>query len=239
MEQLITLSDRLQQVSYFLPKGAIFADIGSDHAYLPCHVCMLDKNARAIAGEINKGPYNSAKKTVRACQLTNRVDVRLGDGLEIITADEIRQLVIAGMGGKLIRSILEAGKDKLKLVERIIAQPNVNARGVRKWLITNNYNIKDEAIVEENGHSYEIIVADMCENGPTSAWTERELLFGPILLKKRPDAFFKKWRYEQNKLSRIIEQMKRATVRNEVKIQFFEQDLQWIQEVLQDGENDS
>ncbi|MBT2214486.1 tRNA (adenine(22)-N(1))-methyltransferase TrmK [Virgibacillus dakarensis] len=234
MAQQLTLSDRLKQVAFFLPEGAVFADIGSDHAYLPVFVCLQDNKAKAIAGEVNDGPYNSAKATVHAYQLTDRIDVRLGNGLEVIDSGEVKQLVIAGMGGALIHSILEDGKEKLEHMERIIAQPNVNAKGVRKWLVINNYRIVDEELIEENGHFYEIIVADNGGKDSSSLpkWTERELLFGPVLLTKQSHAFLKKWQYEHHKLTRIIKQMKHATIRNEEKIVQFEQELTWIEGVL-------
>src|SRR5690625_254647 len=100
----INLSKRLTTIATFLPSGAYFADIGSDHAYLPCYVCIHDKEARAIAGEVNEGPYNSACETVKAYELNNQIEVRLGDGLHVIDNEQIKQVVIAGMGGSLIRS---------------------------------------------------------------------------------------------------------------------------------------
>ncbi|MEN1970510.1 class I SAM-dependent methyltransferase [Lentibacillus sp. N15] len=236
MPQHITLSDRLLEIANFLPVGAVFADIGSDHAYLPCYVCNRDITAQAIAGEVNEGPYNSARATVLTNQLADRIDVRLGNGLEVLRDNEVKQVVIAGMGGTLIRSILDAGKAKLGRVKRIIAQPNVDAIGVRKWLSAHQYWITDETIIEENGHFYEIIIADMCENRSSArSWTEQELFFGPVLLTKRPVAFFKKWQYEKDKRKRVIRQMKHAVQPNQEKIRSFEQELQWIQEVLQDG----
>src|SRR5688572_1442382 len=118
MEQF-RLSKRLKEVAAFLPRGAWFADIGSDHAYLPCFICSGDSTSKAIAGEVNRGPFESAQKNVRKLGLEHQIEVRLGDGLEVIhLSDQIKQLVIAGMGGGLITKILVEGKDKLVSVER-------------------------------------------------------------------------------------------------------------------------
>src|SRR5690625_1476783 len=98
----IRISVRLKEISKHIPKASFFADIGSDHAYLPSYVCLNDNEATAIAGEVNKRPYNKAKEVVNRFQLNNRIDVRLGDGLSVLESAKPDTLVIAGMGGKLI-----------------------------------------------------------------------------------------------------------------------------------------
>lgn len=232
----ITLSSRLQQIVPFLRTGTCFADIGSDHAHLPCYVCLSDQTATAIAGEINGGPYQHAVETVENHQLQGRVKVRQGDGLEVIADDAVEQVVIAGMGGILIQSILENGRGMLAGVERIITQPNTGAMNVRKWLSANRYQIVDETIIEEKGHIYEMVVADKQADG-CPVLSERELLFGPVLLTRRSQAFVKKWRYEHDKVLQIIKQMKQASSQNKAKIANFERDLRWIEEVLQDDKH--
>lgn len=236
MGQPIPLSNRLKQLIKFLPDGSRFADIGSDHAYLPCYVCLYDKTATAIAGEVNHGPYQRASDTVASYKLQDQIKVRLGDGLEVIADEAVEQLVIAGMGGTLIQAILENGRKRLTAVQRMIIQPNIDAMNVRKWLSSNCYKITDEIVVEEKGHVYEVIVADK-QTGTLPELSERESLFGPVLLTKKPSAFVKKWNRERNKLIHIIQQMKQASVQNTAKISDFETRLQWIEEVLHNDEH--
>ena len=122
------LSNRLKAVASFVEKGAIVADIGSDHAYLPCFLIKTGIVQKAIAGEVAKGPYESAINNVTREGLTNAVTVRLADGLLAIEeSDQVDTVTIAGMGGSLIASILENGKERLKNVKRIIAQPNIHS----------------------------------------------------------------------------------------------------------------
>ena len=55
------------------------ADIGSDHAYLPCHLALNQKIQAAVAGEVVKGPYQSAQAEVQSQGLDSIIQVRLGD----------------------------------------------------------------------------------------------------------------------------------------------------------------
>ncbi|MDY0396705.1 tRNA (adenine(22)-N(1))-methyltransferase TrmK [Virgibacillus halophilus] len=105
--------------------------------------------------------------------------------MDILHDREIVQVVIAGMGGSLIRSILEKGMDKMGNISRIIAQPNIDGRDVREFLINHSFKIGTETIVEENGHIYEVIVAEPITDDIIIKPSEKEMLFGPLLLKKK------------------------------------------------------
>lgn len=228
------LSKRLRQIANYLPEKANFADIGSDHAYLPCFVCSQDKNATAIAGEINEGPYRSAERNVAALHLTDQVKVIKGDGLAVLHNQDVDQVVIAGMGGTLIRTILMQGKDKLTNVQRIIAQPNVDAYAVRDWFYNNNYHLIAEEIIKEDGHIYEILIADKEVTAPI--YDEKQLmaslLFGPYLLKENSAVFQEKWASEKSKLERVVKQMHQAKEIDYEKIKQFQYEIEMIEEVL-------
>ncbi|WP_163526384.1 tRNA (adenine(22)-N(1))-methyltransferase [Halobacillus ihumii] len=229
------LSERLAKVAEYLPEGACFADIGSDHAYLPCYVCLHDDKAKAVAGEVNKGPYHSAVQEVRSHELADRIDVRLGDGLMVLGADEVQQVVIAGMGGPLIRDILEQGKDKLGRVSRIIAQPNIDARTVRKWFYDNQFCLVQETILEENGHIYEVLMAEKGEPGINydDETLQKQMWLGPFLLKENNSVFKKKWQQEKSKKESILQQMSGSKQPDQLKMKQFQKELEWIKEALE------
>lgn len=238
MTDTINLSKRLKTIASFLPRGAYFADIGSDHGYLPCYVCLHDRDARALAGEVNEGPYKSACETVNTYHLQEQIQVKLGDGLEVLKNEPIKQVVIAGMGGSLITQILKDGKKYLTHVDRIIVQPNIGEKNVRKWFLDNDFTIINEVIVEENKHSYEIIVAEQGVKDPiySKEMLEKQLLFGPFLLQEKSPDFLNKWALQKEKLQQIILQMKQAAIQNKAKIAQLEQELHWIEEVIHDEE---
>ncbi|SDK54090.1 tRNA (adenine(22)-N(1))-methyltransferase [Sediminibacillus albus] len=224
------LSDRLKSVASFLPEGAVFADIGSDHAYLPVYVCRQDQQALAIAGELNEGPFQSAKRNVEEQGLSARIAVRKGNGLSILKANEVEQVVIAGMGGSLITDILENGKNKLSTVGRIITQPNLEARSIRVWLQENGYKLIGEDIIEEAGHIYEVLAADKSE--VKAAMNEVELLCGPFLLKEKSMAFINKWESEIKKRENVVYQMRHASSPDKAKIDQFKEEIEIIKGVL-------
>lgn len=225
------LSKRLSAVADFIPEGAKLADIGSDHAYLPCHVVRAGKVPFAIAGEVVEGPFQSARKQVEMEGLTKQIDVRKGNGLAVIDTGEVECITIAGMGGALIASILEEGKEKLEGVTRLVLQPNISAISIRLWLLENGWSLINEAILEEDNKIYEILVAE--RGNSKSVYSENidnQLLFGPFLSKEKNEAFIQKWTAEWNNWERILKQMSQSTqVEKKTEI---EKKISMVKEVL-------
>ncbi|TCD46527.1 tRNA (adenine-N(1))-methyltransferase [Streptococcus sp. X16XC17] len=220
------LSQRLEVVANFVPKGARLVDVGSDHAYLP--LFLVEKNWLdfAIAGEVVQAPYQSAKANVAAADQSDKIQVRLANGLAAVEVeDRITVVTIAGMGGRLIAEILATGKDKLLGVERLILQPNNREDDVRIWLQENGYQLVAENILEENDKLYEILVA---ESGPMSL-SLTDLRFGPFLRQEASPVFRKKWLKEADKLSYALSQVPEHHEKERAAIS---QKIQDIKEVL-------
>ncbi|WP_223591344.1 tRNA (adenine(22)-N(1))-methyltransferase [Neobacillus bataviensis] len=231
------LSARLAAVAKYVPNGASMADIGSDHAYLPCFLAKNQGVRFAIAGEVVEGPYNSAKNKVRSEGLTDVISVRMGNGLEVIRPGEVECITIAGMGGALITSILESGKDKLSSVKRLVLQPNISANTIRKWFLENNWQLIAEEIMEEDGKIYEVLVAEKGDPLRTySSELEIGLLVGPFLLQNKNEAFRKKWTAERNNWLRIYNQLENAAQSQETveKKEELLNKIKLVEEVLKD-----
>ncbi|MER2088466.1 MAG: tRNA (adenine(22)-N(1))-methyltransferase TrmK [Sporosarcina sp.] len=208
------LSNRLEAVASFVNKGAVVADIGSDHAYLPCFLIHTGKVRKAVAGEVAKGPYESAVKNVLREGLSEAITIRLADGLFAIEeSDAVDTVTIAGMGGPLIATILDRGKERLAHVNRIITQPNIYARAIREWAVVNGWKVADEQILKEDGKLYEIIVL---EKG-LSAYDELELMAGPILLVSKTDVFYEKWENEMVEWNRVLDSLEKASETDAIK----------------------
>lgn len=228
------LSKRLEMVSTYILKDSCFADIGSDHAYLPCYAINNKIAKFAIAGEIVEGPYQTALHQVIASELEEKISVRKGDGLEVINPGEVDCITIAGMGGSLITSILERGKNRLIGVERLILQPNVGAHHIRRWCLQNNWKLIDEEILEEDEKIYEILVAEKIKDATPYSLTESEVLFGPYLIKEKNEAFMKKWTEEMKQWQQILKQINHAGDSQKVaeKKDHLEKNIALVSEVL-------
>lgn len=234
------LSNRLETVAKYIPAGAKFADIGSDHAYLPCYMLKKQKASFAIAGEVVDGPFLSAQKQVVNEGLSDVISVRKGNGLEVINDGEVDCITIAGMGGSLIAAILDDGKDKLRSVKRLVLQPNVSAYSIRIWLMENDWSLVTEEIIEEDDKIYEVLVAERGEGKkPYSSLIDAELLLGPYLSKEKNQAFQKKWSMEKANWERIIGRLETANETEETAAK--RQELSWkialVQEVLGNESN--
>lgn len=230
----LKLSKRLETVASYIPKGAILADIGSDHAYLPCYSYLNGLIIQGVAGEITEGPLKSAKEQVRKSELEDKIDVRKGNGLEVISPNEVTCISIAGMGGSLIRTILDEGKEKLEGVGRLILQPNIGSHRVREWLIEHEWELVTETILEEDGKIYEVLVAE--KGNPKKPYTNLEagLLVGPFLMKEKNEVFVKKWTNEMKHWYKIVAQLDKAeaSVENNVRKKELVQNIEIVKEVL-------
>ncbi|AYC29600.1 tRNA (adenine(22)-N(1))-methyltransferase [Paenisporosarcina cavernae] len=225
------LSTRLQRVANYVDQGAIVADIGSDHAYLPCYLVLSNKVTTAFAGEVVLGPFESAMEEVRRNQLEHAITVRLADGLLAVQPeDQVNTVTIAGMGGPLIASILSKGLSRLPSVQKLIVQPNIHAKAIREWAIQNGWKLTAEEILEEDAKIYEILVL---KKGVMTL-SEKEKWLGPFLLAEKSPAFLTKWNKEKKSLQSILMSVENAEQTTELEIKKKEilQKLQWLKEEL-------
>lgn len=213
----LSISQRLKTLAEQVPQGSTVADIGCDHAYLSGYLVQTGRARFVVAGEANRGPYETAVRQVTDQGLLEKIDVRYGDGLEVIRPGEVNVICIAGMGGALIESILQRGEQKLAGVQRLILQPNVGAPTLRKWMLVNGWELIDEEIMEEDGQIYEILVAERGEADKpyrvlAGEWTlEMQLDIGPILWRKKSPVLRHKWEEELEKYKNIERQLLSST----------------------------
>lgn len=182
---MIELSKRLTCVASYIDNDVVLADIGSDHAYIPCLSVMEGKLQKAYACEVVEGPLQSSIKTIEENALQGKVIPVLSDGLKNVPSD-VEEFVIAGMGAYTILSILQDSVERVKQCRKGIIQTNSHGELIRAYLSEQKYHILNEEIVEEDGKYYEIIVFE-AQNGVNL--TEEEIQFGPCHLKAKTPLF--------------------------------------------------
>lgn len=180
----LKLGSRLAALAAFVPQGTRVADIGTDHAYVPIELVQKSIAISAIAADVHIGPYQAAKDNIEALGLSNKISVRFGDGLSVLSPGEVDTVVIAGMGGGTIIEILNSNPKITRALSRLILQPMIATGLVRRWLNTNEWKIVDEALIQEDGKLYEIVVA---EHGVTLTTEPIMYDIGLILWNKKPD----------------------------------------------------
>ena len=91
------LTARLQAIADQVPHGAVFADIGTDHAYLPVWLLLNGRIHHAIAADLREGPLSRARETAEQHGVSSQMSFRLCNGLADIAPSEVDTIAIAGM----------------------------------------------------------------------------------------------------------------------------------------------
>ena len=194
------LSKRLKVVADYVEDNSKVIDIGCDHGLLSIYLVNNKKNIKVIASDINNNALSSARSNIKEYKLEDKIDIRLGKGLEVVSPEEIDTIVIAGMGSNTIVGILKYAKDKLKYVDNIIIQSNTDLYFLRKNITKLGYYIEDETLVEDKNIIYTVI---KFKKG-TRRYNYKELYLGPILINKKDKLFIKKYSKERNTLKMIL-----------------------------------
>lgn len=195
------LSRRLEVVASYVRDNSKVIDIGCDHGFLSIFLAKKYDNIKIIASDINENALSNAIENINKMNLQDKIDVRLGNGLDVISALEIDTIVISGMGTNTIVGILKYSRDKLTCVKDIIVQSNTDLYFLRKNITSLGYYIEDETLVLDKNIIYTVIKFSKGKK----RYSYKELYLGPILLLKNDDLFKMKCRKELDTL-RIIRQ---------------------------------
>jgi len=191
-------STRLKTIAKYIEPYKKIADVGCDHGYLILEAFENHNIEFAQAIDNKSQPLKNALKNITQEGLSSKVIFTLGEGLENLW-EEVEVVIISGMGGFNIIKILSNNQNKE--IKRFILQANRNVYNLREFLMENNYRIVDEDIVDEGEKYYEIIVCEFTDE--KQVYSEDELKFGPVLLRKRSPVFINKLKHERDKLTVI------------------------------------
>ena len=231
------LSRRLHAIIDMTEKCRCLADIGTDHAFVPIEAVKCGKAESAIAADVRRGPLKIAERNIQESGLSDRIRTRLSDGLKEFKPKEADQILIAGMGGLLIRRILEEGREVIAECDTLVVSPHTDVTAVREWIVMNGLTFKDEEMVEEEGKFYTIIKAVQERSDPslkTDPVSEEELEYGPVLLKKRTPVFMAYLKRQERITKELIEKLKsqEQNERVEALIKEYETRLKNVKKIL-------
>lgn len=205
------LSKRLQAVANMVTPGLRAADVGCDHAYVPIYLVQNNISPACIAMDINQGPVNKARKNVIKYGLQDKIEVRKSDGLKELSPDEADALIIAGMGGELMLSILSERQDIVAAVSELILQPQAAIYLVREAMEGYGFVITRENMLTEDGKFYVCMKAEAkasVKDSHAYELTAREhKYFGRLLLEQRHPVLHSFLNKERKQCEEIYEEL--------------------------------
>ncbi len=148
------VSDRMRAVAALVQPCGCMADIGCDHGYVAIELIKSSTCERVIAMDINRGPLKRAMENIRACGLQSYIETRLSDGAAALVSGEADGIICAGMGGRLVISVLDRRKELIRGMKQLILQPQSELGEVRRYLRTNGYVTEKEDMILEDGKYY-------------------------------------------------------------------------------------
>jgi tRNA (adenine22-N1)-methyltransferase len=204
---MIKISKRLKEIAGYIEDNINIVDVGCDHALLDIYLMQNRNNIKIIATDILESALNQAKKNIFLYDLKDKINIRLGNGLDVIKKeDNIDTVVIAGMGWMTILNILHHNKNILNNINHLIIQSNSNLPRIREEVSSLGYYIEDEKVVFEKDIFYTII---SFKKG-ASNYSKKELLIGPMLMKKKDSIYIRYLEKELKKNEQLISVIPRS-----------------------------
>ena len=174
------LDSRLMAIANLVRKDRVFADIGTDHAYLPVYLVENGIIQKSIAADLRVGPLENARLAVESYNFSDKIELRISDGLDNFKENEVEEIAVAGMGGLLISSFIERTEWLKNSDIHLILQPMTHIEELRKTLFDNGFIIDNEVVAEDGDKLYIIISAYYY--GDSTAYTDLDLIVGRLPL---------------------------------------------------------
>ena len=225
------LSKRLETVAGMVQSGGVVADVGCDHGFTSIFLVKKDLAKKAVAMDINPGPIERAREHIAQYEMEDRIETRLSDGLDGLTAGEADTILISGMGGALMRRILERGEDVVQSCRELVLSPQSENHLVRMKIQESGFAIDREEMLLDQGKYYVVIHA---VPGEQHFSREEEYTYGKDLIDRKHPVLVEYLGKERNRLAGILERMPDDGLSEQAEEQFrqLSQQKEQIQDLL-------
>ena len=153
------LNARLLSAAELVRQNATFADIGTDHAYLPLFLLESGRISYAYCSDINEGPLASARRNAEDRGMSEKISFILTDGALSLCEKGITDYAICGMGGELIADIIDRAPHLKDKDVNLILQPMSRQATLRRYLASRGFEIKKESYSFDAGKYYVCLLA--------------------------------------------------------------------------------
>ena len=195
----IKLNKRLQAVANLVDENRNVIDVGCDHAFLSIYLVQNKTPKYIIASDVKEGPLAHAKENCEKYHVLDKINLKLGSGIEPIE-DKIDTIIISGMGGYNMIGILKYKRDLYKNVDTIILSPNSDSDKVRKEICKLGFYIDEEVLVKENNIIYVVI---RFKRGK-KRYSSSQYIYGPVLMQRKDSLFLEYIKKEQQTKERLL-----------------------------------
>lgn len=155
----IRLPPRLAAVARVVLPATRIADVGTDHGLLPVRLLLAGAVSWAVATERSEARLAPARRLAAKHGVAG-LALRAGDGLApLLEEDRIDALVLAGMGGRTMRRILEPARLAALGPLRLVLQPQTCDDEVRRHLDGIGFRLDGEMAVTDRGRRYIVLAA--------------------------------------------------------------------------------
>lgn len=169
----IRLDQRLTQIAGLVDYGVV-ADVGCDHGKLGYYLIGTDRASGVIATDISAPSLAKASELAKENGVSDLMQTRLGNGLEVVDSGEVDTVIIAGLGGDVIANILDVAYRQNKTFSHFILSPNTHAERVRASILQCGHTIVYDEIMECAQKTYTIIKTQIGK----SELDEKQICFG-------------------------------------------------------------
>ena len=150
----VPISKRLLTAANMVDNGAKVADIGCDHGYLGIYLLLTGQASFVYASDLRTGPLGAAKRNAEKFGVTQKMEFVCADGFAGIDPDKVDTLICCGMGGDLIRKMIEKSPWVCDSRYTLILQPQAGQAEFRKWLAGEGFSILEEQPVFDDRFIY-------------------------------------------------------------------------------------